>query len=372
MSIPFVINRDFEFLLKRERHPVTRIATLNGRIELRVYNDSIEMPEAGPPLYDLFYAQSEMRRRIFLESVIQQRHAGDGDHVNISYVFPTRQSNTVEVTVEGDYLANLAAQYNRPMRMSLNTTVRNLHLPPRHLQVITGEAYVLPDGRCIIQGEAPHNISINRKFGRYWRVAATIELRLMPGDNMLFRYPVDNRVCLRRMLEEKLHCDFVLTPANRVPILCHKSVLASVSPFFNAIFAVNLQEVRDNACNMNFSEESVKAMLKFCYYSDLEGPMWSPYIALELLEIGHLYGIQLLEETMLDIFIGKSYGWYSIDVAVYIYFKTWQINTLVYQNLRTAVVDIIKMLHNELPGSEQFIYIQRNFPLMARQLMEQL
>ncbi|CAL8084301.1 unnamed protein product [Orchesella dallaii] len=370
MSIPFVI-RDFELYFKRQRHRVTGIVTLNGRIELRVYNEPIEAPEVGTPLYDLFHAQCEMRRKLFLESVIQQRHVSGGYHVNVRYVFPNRQSNTVEVSVEGDYLAKLAAEYNRPMRMSLNTTVRNLHPPPRHLQVITGEAYVLPDGRCIIQGEDTQNRS-NRHFWRGWRLAATIELRLMPGDNVIFRYPVDSRACLRRMFEEKLHCDFVLNPANRKPIECHKSVLASVSPVFKAMLAANLQKARDNVCNMNFSEESVKAMLKFCYYSDLEGPMGNPYIALELLEIGHFYGIQSLEDTILDIFIGKSYDWYSIDVAVCIYFKTWLINTPVYEKLRTVAVDIIRMLSNELPGSEQFLHLQRHVPQLARQLMEQL
>ncbi len=78
-----------------------------------------------------------------------------------------------------------------------------------------------------------------------------------------------------------------------------------------------MSECKDNCLVIGeMSEAGVRAMLQFIYWCDLEEPAKNCEMALELLEAGHKYLVEDLENAMLGIFGAMTCKWFTVDVAL--------------------------------------------------------
>ncbi len=70
------------------------------------------------------------------------------------------------------------------------------------------------------------------------------------------------------------------------------------------------------------TEAGVRAMLKFIYCWDLEDASKNCAIAVELLEAGHLYQIELLEDATRKIIWAKPINWLPVDLALKLFLSS--------------------------------------------------
>jgi len=120
---------------------------------------------------------------------------------------------------------------------------------------------------------------------------------------------------IKRILEERIRADFTLIAENGSKIPCHKVFLEASSPIFIRI--VN----RGDSYKMTaYSEEAIKAFLKFIYLNKVEEmeaeDSKSTKIVLQLLKIGMQYGILGLGDHMASAMLLRSLDWMSVDMAL--------------------------------------------------------
>jgi len=94
--------------------------------------------------------------------------------------------------------------------------------------------------------------------------------------------------------------------------------------------------------NMSLSEESLNAFLHFLYDADIKLPLQTSSITLDLLEIGHLYSIPSLENAMKQVVLGKSYEWFTLDDAVFLYIYAANVGSS-YNEIKGETIKIVKM-----------------------------
>lgn len=82
-----------------------------------------------------------------------------------------------------------------------------------------------------------------------------------------------------------------------------------------------MQEGQTGKINMDdMSEEAVKSFISFIYYADVRLPLENPFVALELLKASEKYGITLMKNMMERIFLAAAESWWTVDLALAMYF----------------------------------------------------
>ncbi len=78
-----------------------------------------------------------------------------------------------------------------------------------------------------------------------------------------------------------------------------------------------MSESKDNTLEIvDMTAAGVRALLQFIYWWDLEMASKSCVMAFELLKAGHKYLMEDLEKAMTEIFLGMTFEWFSVDLAV--------------------------------------------------------
>ncbi|ODM92894.1 Kelch-like protein 2 [Orchesella cincta] len=148
----------------------------------------------------------------------------------------------------------------------------------------------------------------------------------------------------KKILLEKVLCDFTLVAANGTEVGCHKMMLQSTSPFFEKMFQTECQEMKDNKCKLDLSEDGLNALLKFLYCSELTKPMENSSVALELLEISHELQIPDLEATMKQLVIANlgNDDWLDFTGAFRLFLRCTRLDLEGYDEMKEKAVKAIK------------------------------
>ncbi|ODM89730.1 BTB/POZ domain-containing protein [Orchesella cincta] len=159
----------------------------------------------------------------------------------------------------------------------------------------------------------------------------------------------DDVATSKKILHDKIRCDFALIAENGKSIPCHTSFLASHSKVFLRMFETDCKEAKEKAYQMRLTEEAVNALLKFLYYSDLDDAINNPSISLELLQVAHEYDILLLEKALKRMLLRKSSDWYDTDFVVHLFQYALKLEG--YEDLKEKAVKVIRTKSESLYGS---------------------
>ncbi|CAL8108217.1 unnamed protein product [Orchesella dallaii] len=162
----------------------------------------------------------------------------------------------------------------------------------------------------------------------------------------------------KKILHDRIQCDFALLAKNGTPVPCHMSFLACHSQVFERMFQTDCKEVQEKSCQTSLSEAAVNALLKFLYYSDLDDATKSSSISLELLKTAHEYDMALLEIAMKRMLLGKSNDWFDWDVVLLLFQFALKVED--YKDLKGKAVEVIKSKPGPLRTSVAFKQLFKN------------
>ncbi|ODM88596.1 hypothetical protein Ocin01_18087 [Orchesella cincta] len=109
------------------------------------------------------------------------------------------------------------------------------------------------------------------------------------------------------------------------------------------------------------SAKGVEALLKFIYYSNVDDPMSSCSVALELLKGGH--------QSYAGNLSGQKYAWFDIDTALMLYFWTLKVDGN--EDLKWKALRVIKSKGDDLEGSTVFEKLLKEDTKTATKLIAQ-
>ncbi|CAL8108174.1 unnamed protein product [Orchesella dallaii] len=183
--------------------------------------------------------------------------------------------------------------------------------------------------------------------------------------------PYDNESLCRKFLEDRMFTDFILISEDNQELPCHKLFLEGHSPVFAAMFKMENERTNENkSCKLAASKESVEALLKFLYCSDLDFPLENSGVALELLNIGHQYLIATLENSMTEILMRKPVEWFDKEVALLLFIRARKLEEdYDYASLKEKAVEVIKAKGTELNSSSVMDKILKEDPVSAKELL---
>lgn len=102
-----------------------------------------------------------------------------------------------------------------------------------------------------------------------------------------------------------------------------------------------MRETHDNRILMeDVSEEGVKALLAYLYYRDLEMPLMSSVLAVELLELSHRYLIGGLENAVKGILLEKDVKWFEGKAAMRLFYFAGKLDN--HKDLRRKAVEVLQ------------------------------
>ncbi|ODM91073.1 Kelch-like protein 40 [Orchesella cincta] len=161
-------------------------------------------------------------------------------------------------------------------------------------------------------------------------------LQLSPSNGSL-----QIAVMTKTILETGLHSDFTLISENGDRFPCHKVFLAPSSQFFATMFKTDMMESHMSECRLDGStQEGVSALLKFVYYQDVQEPLTSSGLCVELLHLALMYDIPTLAHCVRNTMLSKRNSWWDIGGAVSLYFRVRLENG--YANLKDKAIQILK------------------------------
>ncbi|CAL8108211.1 unnamed protein product [Orchesella dallaii] len=170
----------------------------------------------------------------------------------------------------------------------------------------------------------------------------------------------------KKILHDRIHCDFALQAKNGTVAPCHMSFLTCHSQVFERMFQTDCKEVREKSCPTNLTEEAVNALLKFLYYSDLDDATKSPSISLELLKTAHEYDMATLEIAMKRLLLAKSNDWFELDMVLLLFQFALKVEG--YQDLKGKAVEVIKSKYGALRASPACEQLFKTDPETAMEL----
>ncbi|ODM92865.1 BTB/POZ domain-containing protein [Orchesella cincta] len=193
---------------------------------------------------------------------------------------------------------------------------------------------------------------------------AKVSVKMIDKDVFGFVQESPNGFGLLSFLEEKRFCDFTIIAdnGNGASIQCHRMILAAKSPVLSRMLEMDCVETREKRLKMNASEVTIKAFLKFIYYSDLEDAFESPLVAVELMELGHKYDVGMLEETMKKFILKKADEWLEIDAALKLFLNSVSKEGDEYELLKEKGLRVVKEERKLLKRSVLFQDLLKNEP----------
>ncbi|CAL8101262.1 unnamed protein product [Orchesella dallaii] len=292
-----------------------------------------------------------------------------GQRVTVSFTISGSNPCKVKVEVEGRYLKKLLSHFGQPLKLNLSLTLGGWKKDNNGSVMKTpfiGNEYLNQRGGCIFKGET--DVVFPRNFQHSLTVDGRMVIEIIPGDNVVFGPSPDHLTVMKGVYEAKALCDFNIIADTGKYIPCHKVFLSANSPAFARILLTECKETTENTYKLDLSERGADALLKYIYYRNLDDPLESCNIAFELMDIAHQYEIVGLENTIKDIFMGKSYLWYTIDVAVDLYLYTLKMQG--YDQLKDELLKVIKMKFKQLEGSKVFQILEKEDKNTAANLLE--
>ncbi len=83
------------------------------------------------------------------------------------------------------------------------------------------------------------------------------------------------------------------------------------------MFQADMTESKNNCVEIvDMTEAGVRVLLQFIYDGNMGEALKSGEIAVELLEAGHKYQIEYLEDAMMQIIWSKPVNWLSVDLVL--------------------------------------------------------
>ncbi|CAL8108208.1 unnamed protein product [Orchesella dallaii] len=206
-------------------------------------------------------------------------------------------------------------------------------------------------------------------WNKFYLIAAcssgTMSIKLLKCNNPPFPDSTATAIT-KKILHDRIQCNFALLAKNGTPVPCHMSFLACHSQVFERMFQTDCKEVQEKSCPTSMSEAAVNALLKFLYYSDLDDATKSSSISLELLKTAHEYDMALLEIAMKRILLGKSNDWFEWDVVLFLFQFAFKIEG--YKDLKGKAVKVIKSKLGALRTSSACEQLFKNDPVTAMEL----
>ncbi|ODN03083.1 Zinc finger and BTB domain-containing protein 7A [Orchesella cincta] len=356
----------FQLQLVNSRSRRSAAAKFVGRKKFQVfYNTKTDrLPSSH---LDLWKATQAVMQENY-EKNRDQMAAMFGQWITVFFTISGSNPSNLKVDVEGWYLQKLVANFGQPLKLDLSLTLGGWKADAEGSltkTTISGNEYANQRGECRFKTVSDIAFPCNFQYNLTLEGRMTIEIN--PADNIVFGPSTDHLAILKGMYEEKAFCDFNILSENGTEIPCHRTVLSANSPTFARILVTDCMETKVNAYKLDLSEEGVDALLKYVYFRNLDDPLASCHIAFELMDIAHQYDFIGLEDAIKQIFLGKSYLWYSINVAVDIYLYTLKLQD---EQLKSEIVKVIKMKIDELEDSEVFQLLREEENKTAIDLME--
>jgi len=107
------------------------------------------------------------------------------------------------------------------------------------------------------------------------------------------------------------------------------------------MFRTNFKELKAKRCELDLTENSLKAFADFVYCFKLDSPSENFGIALELLKLSHEIEAPALEQALKELIIQKPVEWFSIDGALQLFLLTKSLQDC--DALKEKAIGIMKM-----------------------------
>jgi len=147
-------------------------------------------------------------------------------------------------------------------------------------------------------------------------------LELMNQDAFYFGDFADNRSTHEKFLTEEKYTDFALIAEDGSSFPCHKAFLAGNSPVFGQLLGTDEKVRRENCYHLKASPSGVKAFRSFIYTCDLSEAFRHPIIAVELLQLGDQFEIQLLKKKLEFLLERRADEWLTPNASVKLFWVT--------------------------------------------------
>ncbi|CAL8108198.1 unnamed protein product [Orchesella dallaii] len=276
--------------------------------------------------------------------------------------------NPFKVELSGLFFTNVLKGYTEPMRIKLEFLLENqkFNIVSKELTLpiaSTDEIHYRFEDKLFLSWET--NSSFHSYSPFILTLNGTMTIQLLSRDTPVPSFP-DATWTNKKILHDKIRCDFALRAENGKAIPCHTSMLACHSQVFERMFETDCKEVQEKTCQMHITEGAVNALLKFLYYSDLDDATKSSSISLELLKIAHEYDIGSLEIAMKNTLLDKKNVWFDWDVVLLLFQFAFKVEG--YQDLKEKAVAVMKSKSGMLRGSSVFDDIFKNDLVTAKEL----
>ncbi|ODM89729.1 BTB/POZ domain-containing protein [Orchesella cincta] len=282
----------------------------------------------------------------------------------------------MKLQAAGPYLMELVNRFSEPVLMKVSLTLgenSEIQVASREMAVgcwndATGRHYNFEEQWRLV---SDNNVIRMHLHPSAYRGVMTISLIRVPSEFSIRKFlgPLPEAQTLtKKLLEDKIHCDFVIIAENGAAVPCHKSFLASHSKVFERMLQTDCKETREKAYKLRLTEGAVNALLKFLYYSNLNDPINSCSIALELLKVAHEYDIESLEKVMKRMFLvaESSILWFDVDVMLLLFQHSMRAEG--YEDLKMKAVQVMKLKQHELHSSDLCQQLFKDDPEFAREL----
>lgn len=102
-----------------------------------------------------------------------------------------------------------------------------------------------------------------------------------------------------------------------------------------------MKESQTNHISMvDVSEEGVRALLEYLYCRDLNKPMESSTVSVEMLEVAHKYLLGSLEDAIKAILLNKCDSWFNPNAAFRLFFFAGKLD--IHKDLRDKAIRVLR------------------------------
>ncbi|CAL8124682.1 unnamed protein product [Orchesella dallaii] len=251
------------------------------------------------------------------------------------------------IHVSGPFLEKLKRVYEDFNALKLNLTLEH-----------QSKSWSIDIGlNTIRQGGVLRIIHSERSQRLFRRIAALPDLKMSFKLTTRVNALHTRRLLSRHLLAESTPCDFHLISKNGTKVPFHKELLAAHSNVFGCPSVQSMSSFK-----LLVSDYILVVLKNYVYYGTCKDVKRDQRIALELLEISHLYNIVGLEKIMKKKLLAlmEVPGDVGLDLVIMLYYFSTKVETG-YEELREkALALILNTQRSEIEKSEAFQQITRN------------
>ncbi|CAL8132284.1 unnamed protein product [Orchesella dallaii] len=286
--------------------------------------------------------------------------------------------DAVEVQLEGTFLHFLFNLSEESLRIDVRVEIENgkidedaervtLNYPDIPMS-FDNQSNIVLLGKLRQKSQSKHKF--HEEISYQGRISISLQLQ---SDVAPVEIKVISSATTKKMFHtEAVEYDFELISENGKAFPCHRRFLAGNSSVLARMFQSDWKDSKEKACNTNLTEKGLKALLKFIYEANIDGPLGSSRLTFELMETAHhsQYDIPLLEKAMKKLLLKQSSLWYAIDVALRLYRFSIKVDGC--GDLKWKALKVINTKLDDLIGAREFENLLNEDRVAAVELMAYL